>query len=237
MKIYDDVICNELSMLEGIPFQKLVIPKISWPDDGNNGIVLRADMAFELGGGTMAAITGQAITQRIDLVQQDEILLYGPDLPEITNDTPYARIALIHVKEESFDEGNALYSAIRQMEYIKYHVHPHGFMTRISASSQREPARVSRVAIEQGLDFANVGGLYIEQYHRHPAVDAVKLIFISKPDFDYEGLQQQMQKTENITAALDHILKDFKMDCATCKLKAVCDEVESMRELHFGQIN
>jgi len=224
-------------LLEGLPFQNLVVPKTVWPDDGNNGIVLRTDMAYELGGGTMAAIAGQTITQRLDLVEQDEILLYGKDLPEIMKDTPYARIALLRVKQEAFLEEDKLYATIRQMEYTRYHINPHGFMTRISASNQREPARVSRTAIEQGLDFAKVGGLYMEQYHRHSLIDAVKVIFITIPDFDYEGLKQQIQKTEKITQALDHMLKDFKMDCASCNLKAVCDEVEGMRELHFGKIN
>lgn len=233
MRIYDDVIGSELSLLEEMSFERLEILKKKWSDDGNNGIVLRADMAYELGGQTLETVTGQTITERVELVKEDEILLYGPDLPEITKDTAYARIAMIRVKKEAFADEQKLYSAIRQMEYARYHVHPHGFMTRISVSNHREPARVSREALDQGLDFAKVGGLYIEQYHRYSEVEAVKLIFISIQDFNYDALKQQVLRGEKITNALDHILKEFKMDCRTCKLKEICDEVEGMRELHF----
>ena len=52
-------------------------------------------------------------------------------------------------------------------------------------------------------------------------------------DFPYDELETIMQKSENITTALDHIMKDIKMDCQTCSLKAVCEEVEALCEKDF----
>ena len=31
-------------------------------------------------------------------------------------------------------------------------------------------------------------------------------------------------------------LKDIAMNCQSCSLKQICDEVEGMRELHFGAV-
>ena len=75
-----------------------------------------------------------------------------------------------------------------------------------------------------------MGSFFIEEYKKQPQVEAVKLLFVTERDFPYEELESVMKKSESITTALDHIMKDIKMDCQTCSLKAVCDEVEAMCE-------
>ena len=35
--------------------------------------------------------------------------------------------------------------------------------------------------------------------------------------------------------SLSKILEGMPTDCGSCNLKAICDEVEGMRELHFGK--
>ena len=74
------------------------------------------------------------------------------------------------------------------------------------------------------------------RYHKNPAVEAVKLIFLTMEDFPYRELERQVKKAEQITRAIDHILKDIAMNCQSCSLKQICDEVEGMRELHFGAV-
>jgi hypothetical protein len=97
---------------------------------------------------------------------------------------------------------------------------------------ERESVRVGREALRAGLDFSKVGGLFLDGYRRHPEVLAAKLIFITLPDFPYEELGRQVRQAEKITGALDHIFKNLRMDCSSCELKEVCDEVEGMRALH-----
>lgn len=248
MKIYDEVIQKELDFIwsSATPSTKAGVTAIpittistdpagyNWPDDGNNAIIFRSDMAYELGGGTLSAISSQTLTEDEELVPENEILLYGPDLNQISKDISYARLTFLRVKKESFGEGNALYSAIRKIDYTKYHVHPHGYMSRISAANHREPVRVSKTALSEGLSFEKIGNAYMKAYLEHPQVEAVKIIFITDPAFDYKALESHCLRAEQITDALDHILKDFKMDCKACNLKEVCDEVEGLRELHFS---
>lgn len=233
MRIYDDVIKRELLLLEDWDSCSVSFPRNEWPDDGNNGMILKCDMAYELGAGTMDTVTSQLITSSKQLVPRDEIVRYGPDLNQITEDTSYARIVLLRIREEEVLEGDQLYTTIRKLEYSKYHVHPHGYMARISTSNHREPVRVAKKAIEEGLTFAEVGAHYVNQYKKHKSVEAVKIIFITIPEFPYDRLRQESRKAEQITEALDHMLKEFKMDCGSCQLKPICDEVDGMRELHF----
>ena len=37
-----------------------------------------------------------------------------------------------------------------------------------------------------------------------------------------------------MTGTLTHIFEGLPTDCSVCALKDICDEVEGMKELHFG---
>ncbi len=235
MKLYDETIKEWLKILDSLQGRELDVKKgEDWKDIGNANMILRSDMAYELGGNHLPALSGMTLTADTSLVPRDEVLLYGKDLGEIHEDTPYARLAVLRVKENSMGEGNALYQAIRKMEYTKYHLNPEGFMMRISAASQREMVRIGKTALEKGLGFEQVGKLFLQSYHKNPQVEAVKLVFITLSDFPYEELEIYIKKAEEITKAIDHILKNLSMDCNVCSLKQICDEVEGMKELHFG---
>ena len=235
MKLYDETIKCITSSLEGQPLKKLDIVNANWTDAGDHNLILRADMAFELGGGTHPAVSAMGVTASSELVPADEVYLLGPDLSEIKEDQPYARIALVRVAEDSLGDGNVLYNAIRKIEYVRYHINPKGYMTRISASNGRDPVRVSREAIEGGLGFAQVGKHFLDTYHENKNIEAVKLIFITQPDFDYKALAEQSRQLEGITGAIDHIFKNVMMDCGSCSLQKICDEVEGLRDLHFKE--
>ena len=235
MKLYDETIKCIMSSLEGALLKQLDIANANWADAGDHNLILRADMAYELGGGTCPAVSAMGVTASTELVPADEVYLFGPDLSEIKADQPYARIALVRVAEDSLGDGNVLYNAIRKIEYVRYHINPEGYMTRISASNGREPVRVSREAIEGGLGFAQVGKLFLDKYHENKNIEAVKLIFITQPDFDYKALAEQSRQLEGITGAIDHIFKNVMMDCGSCSLQKICDEVEGLRDLHFKE--
>lgn len=234
MKLYDEVIRDVLSILEAHPARKLALARGGWRDAGRERLILRNDMAYELGGNNRPAIGSMLLTMEKTLVSEDEILLYGSDLGEIHADTAYARIAAVRVKPDSMGEGNALYEAVRRIEYTKYHLFPEGFMMRISAASEREMVRIGKDALHKGLSFAHAGEMFLKAYHKNPDVEAVKLIFITEPEFPYKDLEAQAKRAEQITKAIDHILKNLAMDCNGCSLKQICDEVEGLKELHFG---
>ena len=235
MKLYDETIKEWLKILDSLQGRELDVKKgEDWKDIGNANMILRSDMAYELGGNHLPALSGMTLTADTSLVPRDEVLLYGKDLGEIHEDTPYARLAVLRVKENSMGEGNALYQAIRKMEYTKYHLNPEGFMMRISVANEREMVRIGKTALEKGLGFEQVGKLFLQSYHKNPQVEAVKLVFITLSDFPYEELEIYIKKAEEITKAIDHILKNLSMDCNVCSLKQICDEVEGMKELHFG---
>jgi hypothetical protein len=236
MKLYDETIRRVEGLLGDYPMQSLDVANAAWEDVGDHNLILRSDMAYELGGGTYPAVSAMAVTADTSFVEEDGVYLIGPNLGEITADTPYARIALVRVDADGMGDGNALYNAIRKIEYVRYHINPKGYMTRISASNGREPVRVGKEALSEGLDFAKVGKLFLDKYHENPHIQAVKLIFVTLPEFDYKSLGTLATQCESITGTIDHIFKNVMMDCKSCSLQQVCDEVEGLRELHFASM-
>ena len=236
MKLYDETIRRVEGLLGDYPMQSLNVANAAWEDVGDHNLILRSDMAYELGGGTYPAVSAMAVTADTSFVEEDGVYLIGPNLGEITADTPYARIALVRVDADGMGDENALYNAIRKIEYVRYHINPKGYMTRISASNGREPVRVGKEALSEGLDFAKVGKLFLDKYHENPHIQAVKLIFVTLPEFDYKSLGTLATQCESITGTIDHIFKNVMMDCKSCSLQQVCDEVEGLRELHFASM-
>lgn len=235
MKLYDEIIKKIRTLLETEEARSLPLERNGWPQVSDRSMILRSDMAYELGGEGLSAIGGTLVTEDENLVPGDGIVLLGRDLSEIKKDIPYARIALVCVGEEAFGEGQALYGSIRALEYTRYHFYPEGFMMRVSASKGRESVRVGREALKKGLDFTKVGNAMISAFHKKPSVKAVQVYYVTQEDFDYGVLEKYGREAERITKTIDHMTKSTVTDCGACSLQKVCDEVEGLRELHFGK--
>jgi hypothetical protein len=236
MKIYDEQIAQVLNLLKlniGKGQQLETNETPLWQDAGKQNLVLRGEMSYELGAGTLPAVSFLGVTSSKELVPTDAAILYGQELSKITTDSPYSRITLLRIDDDLIGRGEAIYDTMRDFVNTRYQVNPKGFMSRISTSSNHEPVRVSKAALENGLSFSKVARLFLDAYKAHPEVIAVQVIFVTLQDFNYSELVRLAQKNDQITAALDHVLRDVKMDCSSCKLQTICNEVEGMKELHF----
>lgn len=234
MKLYDELINRFAVLLPKAGVQKLGLDK-DWALGSDRSMILRSDMAYELGSDRLPGIGLTLVTANEELVNDDEIILLGDDLADIKKDSPYARVALVKVDEEAIGEGNVLYKAIKNLEYTKYHFYPEGFMIRVSSTKQRESVRISKEALEKGLSFAKTGTMLIDVFKKQPNVKAVKIIYITEPSFNYEALKTIGYDAEDVTSTIDHILKNLPMDCHACSLQKVCDEIEGLREMHFAK--
>lgn len=229
MKLFESSILTLLDLLGKFPYKATHAGgDEAWPDEGKNQMIFQSDMAYELGGSNLPAVSGIAFTDSEEAVPRDEVLVCGPDLGEIEGDVPYARITLVRVKGTDAMDSNALYQMIRRIDYTRYHLNPRGFMMRISAVHQREAVRVGKEALSEGLSFEKVGKSFISAYRKHAEVEAVKIVFVTLPEFPYEEAMQHLQKCENISKTLDHLAKKVQMDCHACQLKEVCEEVEAL---------
>lgn len=203
-----------------------------WRDKGSNELVLQKDAAFELGASGKGSANLVLYTSG-DLVEGDEVVLYGDELNDIKGDCSFARIVLLKIGLIDGDD-EVVYRTLKDIEFAKYHVYPEGYMVRISPESYREQVRVAKEAVKAGISFRKLGNNYIREYKKDDNVLACKVIFITDPAFDYEKLAALAKRGNAITNTLTHILEGLPTDCTTCALQGVCEEVDGMKELHFG---
>ncbi len=108
-----------------------------WPMLTKDELILRGDMAFELGGDTYEAVSGLAFTTNKSIVPQSFVKVIGPDIKDIKADCSYARITLIRLSDNRLNASDdALYRVMRKVDFVRFHIHPKGYMMSIR-SSQR----------------------------------------------------------------------------------------------------
>ena len=160
MELYNSIIEKIDGMLGSTsPKRYDYNPNRCWEDVGGNQLVMMREAAYELGGDGKPAVNYACVTSG-DYVDKDEILVYGKDLSEIHGSVPFARVAIVKTKDlvgEGEEDTEPLFRAIQDIDFVKYHVYPKGYMIRSSSDSHREQVRVSKEAVSRGINFEQVG--------------------------------------------------------------------------------
>lgn len=232
MKIFSEVTEKMLSLLpENADKSVFFNEQLCAADGEKNSILFRCDTAYELGGSGKAAVSSIVFADLPDM--RDEVVLYGPDLSEINEDAPFAHLTVVSLKQKKDEE--LIYEQLKNIGFTAYQIYPAGYHIRISPSASKEQVRVARDVLnsEPPLSFMNVGCSLIRAFKKNEDVEAVKTVFITKKDFNYRELSSLAQKAKKITDAVHSTLQLDGLDCASCKMKPICDEVEGLRELHF----
>ncbi len=235
MKLYDSIIDESLKELETSRFSRqLYNEKDAWPTLEASEFIMQRDACFELGGSGEPSVNYTLVTTS-GKVTEDEVFLYGADIPEIKKDMAFARIVILETEDlkEDVDQEKA-FQTIRNMEFVRYHVFPKGYMVRVSASSNQEQVRIEKSALKKGMNFFKVGAAYIKKYKELPEIKNVRVIFITDKEL-VDKLKDNAKKVDSITRTLTHILDGMPTDCGHCSMKPVCDEVDGLKELHLGK--
>lgn len=213
-------------------------PKKAWPETKSYELILQKEMAYELGGDGKEALNYTMVTTDSKYFNGDEIVVVGSDLKDIKGSVPYARITMLLTtdieSDDEFDTETA-FRAIQEMDFVKYHVFPIGYMVRTSGQTSREQVRIAKKAIKDGISFEKIGVTFIKHYKQNENVRNAKVIFVTAPNVDHKALKDTAKKVTDITKSLSKILEGMPTECGSCGLKDICDEVEGLKELHFGK--
>ena len=234
MELYNSLIGETKALFENLPKKVWDYnPRGAWASNDSSELGRQKDAAYELGASGKGSANFVLFTSSSDLVDRDQVILCGKDLKEIKGDCDFARIVLLRIGVLD-DDDEAVYRTLRDIEFAKYHVYPQGYMVRISPESYREQVRVSREAVRKGISFQALGDSYIAEYKKNPNVINATVIFLTDPAADYAAFKALAKKSADVTGTLTHIFEGLPTDCSACALKDICDEVEGMKELHFG---
>ncbi len=231
MNLFDDCLKRLWELLPGEADKRAsYLPELAAPEGDKNAILFRDETAFELGGGGKPAACGFLFG---DLPPgPDETLLYGRDLSEIESDSPYAHFTVVSLKPEA--EETLYAETLKEIAFKGFQTYPAGFHLRVSPSAGREQARVAKAALAQTppLSFLNVGAGLIRLLKTHPAVERATTVYVTRPDLDHAAFAALARKAKQIANALESAYGMNELDCAACRMKPVCDEIEGLRELH-----
>ncbi len=223
MFIFDDLI-KEIELINhSFNLKKLELKNSDFKEDTNQ-FIFENDKAYELGANPFYGVALNLLTDE-DI--NDEIYLIGEDLDKINNNKNYARIVIASIDKSLIDKGNNLFNNIHKFDYVKFHFTLKGIMVRESPFKHKETLLVSKSSLKDNqLNFSILGSYMINKYKTLRFVKNVKIIFINDDVYKYDEIISMREKCENITKALDHITKNIKMDCHTCSLQTLCNEVE-----------
>lgn len=232
MKIFAEITEKIISMLPEFADKSVLYDdKLCAGNSDKNAILFRSDTAYELGGSGKASVSSIVFSEIPSM--QDEVFLYGPDLSEIKKDTPFAHLTFVSLKQKNDEE--LTYEQLKNIGFTAFQLYPMGYHIRISPSASKEQVRVAKSAVnsEKPLSFMNIGCSLIEAFKKNNDVEAVRTVFITKEDFNYRALSELAMKVRKITDAVHSTLQLNELDCTSCKMKPICDEVEGLRELHL----
>lgn len=232
MTLYDDIITQMRLLLPEKPSISTPFRDELCAEEGDkNAILLRSETALELGGSGKPSVSS-VLFGNIEN-EKDEVLLFGKDLYELKDDASFAHLTLIQLKSGS--EYELSYEMLKDISFSLFRLYPKGFHIRISPSSMREQVRISRAVLNTSapLSFLNVGCSLIRLLKENENVERVKTVFITDPNIDYSALSALARNAKRISDAVHHTLELDELECASCKMKPICDEVEGLRELHF----
>ena len=198
MKLFEDVIKEVWELLPDLPDKSCGFEECLCAEPGDkNALLFRSDTAFELGGGGKYAVESTMFTSFSEA--GDEVLLFGKDLNEITEDVSFAHLTFIQLEEKS--EENLHYEQLKSIGFTVFQLYPKGYHIRISPSAGREQVKVSKEALKRNppLSFMNIGCSLIKLLKEQDDVAYVKTVFITCPDVDYLALAALARKAKELS--------------------------------------
>ncbi len=234
MKLYEEQRKKIYSLLEKLP----CTCRDYSPDDcavltEKNRIIFRNETAFELGSMGLPSVCSVLFTDATNVC--DGVSIYGKDLCELNGDSPFAHITEIGFNTSELVEPD--YEALKDIEFSAYRLATENYSVQVAPLSEREQVRVGKNALKSGLSFYNIGCAYIEEYKKNPLVKTAHITFVTAAEFDYISMSMLAKKIRKITGAVTSRFGNQALDCASCSMKAICDEVDGLRELHFKNNN
>ncbi|MBQ6420600.1 MAG: hypothetical protein IJU96_11175 [Clostridia bacterium] len=232
MTLFDDVIRQMRALLPEKPtLSEAYRGELCAESGDKNAILFRRDTAYELGGSGKPGVSSVLFGETG--ASQDEVLVFGKDLCGLTQDAAFAHLTIVQLKADC--EEDLRYEQLKEIGFRLFQLYPKGYHVRISPSAGKEQVRVAKDAlrITKPLSFVNVGCSLIRLLRECPDVARVQTVFITEESVDYTALGALSRRAKSITEAVQHTMQPGALDCASCKMKPLCDEIDGLKELHF----
>jgi CO dehydrogenase/acetyl-CoA synthase beta subunit len=229
MELFTNTIESVRSFVKDMPHKRSwpADDKGQWPGGHGRNIVLKEDMALELGSPEMESVSCLLWTENLSSIADGRITLIGPDFPEsFDKSLPFGKVVLLGV--EGFTEDNA-YDRHKELDFLRYDLDLKGFMMRAVSQFMREWCRISRESVLQGFSALVLGSSLMTLFKGMPYVKAFEVIFFTSGTNDVHRLKEITAPAEKVIAAMNKMAFEMDFECGSCNYQDVCDEAEGLK--------
>lgn len=216
-----------------------------WPTAERNPFIMERDTAAELGGypkesinlilSTSAGLpvegihligaTGEANSGRTGELHGDRT--GGQMIP--AGHQSFGKIVFLQTEEIPEDE---IYDFQQRVQLADLRLQLRDVMVRSSSRQYLLNLRVGKKAIADGFDLEILARTIHAHFRNIPKVKDAAVVLIAGDSPLYRQLMSAAERVREITAALNTMFEGIEMDCGSCSMSPVCDEVEDLRRLH-----
>ncbi len=211
-----------------------VLKEVKWKNLDKSEFLLDSETAVELGTTNLQSLSMSLFTT--SKIFKDKIVVVGTAIDKLSGKNPYfAKIVFVKLKSQT--DENKVYTSIKEVSRTRFHLNLEGTMTRGTAIENKECIRISSSALKKGFNFSILGSALIKKIKEHEQVENVQVYYIVNDNKLIDKFRYIPEETTRITGAFNHIFDGLQVDCVSCIIKDVCDEVDGMRENHMNKIS
>ncbi|MDI6795475.1 MAG: hypothetical protein QMD09_00950 [Desulfatibacillaceae bacterium] len=197
---------------------------------GRPEVILSEDVFVELGHPQTASRSAVLVTYQKDLVQDGQVSLVGPDLPQMAQGEKhsFAQFVLLYAGPDAaadpFDLDNAQYLMHRLPGYM------------VRSVPGRLWARISRQGKAGGLSLSVVGSALVAAYKDDfPGILGVEVVFATSSQEAVKELEPVAVEAsifsgqhKKLVLGIDGSVECTELNCETCDEKPVCDTLKDV---------
>ena len=202
----------------------------SWPRGARNPFLMERDAAAELGGYPRESIN-LILSTSTEVDDKDGVFIIGEQdmLAGSDKHISFGKIVILTV---SGVEDDRIYDYTQQVQMADSRLFFENIMVRTSPKQFMTNLRIGKAAMAEGFSLEAMGRTIHDYFMELPQVTAAKVVLIAGETPVYRQLMPIAENVKHITAALNTMFDGIDMDCGSCAMSPICDEVEGLRQLH-----
>ena len=212
------------------PYSESIVPgNIAWPSAERPEVILKRDLALELGSPETASVSFLLWTSDLKRIHDRRLTLIGPDITDTkASGLPLGKIVMVGV--EGFDENNA-YERNTEIYLKKFDLALKGVMLKSASHYMAEWLRINREAMDSGISFLHLAGGLMDNYLSLPYVKTVEMVVVTSSKEDVNALYDMGNRSARTIRAMNKMINEMSFDCATCEFQDLCEEADELRDL------
>ncbi|WKY48229.1 hypothetical protein Q5O24_02535 [Eubacteriaceae bacterium ES3] len=202
-----------------------------WTTADKNTFIMERDTALELGGYPKESLNLMVSSQNFDFKNQGGVYLIG-DPALLSGKAKHLSFGKIVLIKSNAIETEGVYDYLKSLEFSDIRLHFTDVMVRMSSEKFFTNLRIGKKAMKNGFTLGRMGASMYQGFLALPEVEDVKIIMIVGESPLYKEFLPIAEKIKDATSALNTMFDGINLDCQSCQLSDICDEVEGLKKMH-----